>query len=70
MAMDEWNCQSEIHTAANNTVDMETKPSEMIFFYFKNDSNHGVVASYLELYEKDEVEHINTLEYVPPTPTL
>ena len=39
--------------ATNNTVDMETKPSEI---QFENGSDHTVVASYSELYEEGEVE--------------
>ena len=42
--------------ATNNTVDMETEPSEI---QFENGSDHAVVASYSELYEEGEVEHIN-----------
>ena len=42
--------------ATNNTVDMETEPFEI---QFENGSDHAVVASYSELYEEGEVEHIN-----------
>ena len=35
---------------------METEPSEI---QFENGSDHAVVASYSELYEEGEVEHIN-----------
>jgi len=40
--------------ATNNTVDVWTGPSEFI-----NGYDHGVLASYLKLYE-DKVEHINS----------
>ena len=46
--------------ATNNTVDMETEPSEI---QFENGSDHAVVASYSELYEEGEVE----ISTVPPT---
>ena len=49
-------------TATNNTVDMETEPSEILF---KNGSDHAVVASYSELYEEGEVEHINGPSHPP-----
>ena len=42
--------------ATNNTIDMETEPSEI---QFKNGSEHAVVASYSELYEEGQIEHIN-----------
>ena len=46
--------------ATNNTVDIETEPSEI---QFENGSDHVVVASYSELYEEGEVE----ISTVPPT---
>ena len=48
--------------ATNNTVDMETEPYEI---QFKNGSDHAVVASYSELYEEGEVEHINGPSHPP-----
>ena len=48
--------------ATNNTVDMETEPSEI---QFENGSDHAVVASYSELYEEGEVEHITGPSHPP-----
>ena len=46
--------------ATNNTVDMETEPSDI---QFENGSDHAVVAKYSELYDEGEVE----ISTVPPT---
>ena len=40
----------------------ETEPSEI---QFKNGSDHAVAASYSELYEEGEVEHINSPSHPP-----
>ena len=48
--------------ATNNTVDIKTEPSEI---QFENGSDHAVVASYSELYEEGEVEHINGPSHPP-----
>ena len=48
-----WQC---CMSPRNVVSEQQTKPSEI---QFKNGSDHAVIASYSELYEEGEVEHIN-----------
>ena len=48
--------------ATNNTIDIETEPSEI---QFQNGSDQRVVARYSELYKEGEIENINGLTLPP-----